>query len=116
VTEANRTEDLRTFIAQVDDHFKTAANGSYVKAPYPLYEGHWEKVRAKIEWLQEVVTIPLITPESPPGLYMRVLSEHEKGQPVNAQDLINALMWRVKNQRRELSLLQRRVEECRSND
>lgn len=59
----------------------------------------------EIERLREVVTIPLITPEAPPGFYLRVLTEHEKGQPVNAQDLINALMWRVKNQKREIARL-----------
>jgi hypothetical protein len=60
----------------------------------------------EIERLREVVTFPIITPESTsPALFLRVLSEHEKGQPVNGQDLINALMWRVNNQRRELARL-----------
>lgn len=58
----------------------------------------------EIERLQEVLTFPLITSEaSSSALFIRVLSEHEKGQPVNGQDLINALMWRVGNQRRELA-------------
>lgn len=69
--------------------------------PCPLCER--DRLRAEVERLREVVTIPLITPEAPPGFYFRVLTEHEKGQPVNAQDLINALMWRVKNQRREIA-------------
>lgn len=57
--------------------------------------------------LREVLTFPIITPEaSSHALFIRVLSEHEKGQPVNGQDLINALMWRVKNQRREIARLQ----------
>jgi hypothetical protein len=80
-------------------------------------------VGAEIKWivdeydrLREVTTFPLITPEAPPGLYLRVLAEHEKGQPVNAQDLINALMWRVKNQREQLARLNRRVEEYRTDD
>ena len=59
----------------------------------------------EIERLREVVTIPLITPEAPPGFYFRVLAEHEKGLPVNAQDLINALLWRVGNQRRVIARL-----------
>lgn len=75
-----------------------------------------EQLRAEVERLKEVATIPLITPEAPPGLYMRVLTEHEKGQPVNVQDLINALMWRVKNQREQLARLNRRVEEYRTDD
>jgi hypothetical protein len=72
----------------------------------------------EIERLREVVTIPLITPESSSSstLCIRVLAEHEKGLPVNAQDLINALMWRVKNQREQLARLNRRVEEYRTDD
>ena len=60
----------------------------------------------EIARLREVLTIPLITPDTTSSaLFIRVLSEHEKGLPVNTQDLINALMWRVKNQRKEIARL-----------
>lgn len=63
--------------------------------------------RLENERLQEVLTFPIITPEaSSSALFIRTLREHEKGQPVNGQDLINALMWRVKNQRQEIARLQ----------
>jgi hypothetical protein len=76
-----------------------------------MYIGYLSKelreYRDEIERLREVLTIPLITPEaSSSALFIRVLSEHEKGQPVNGQDLINALMWRIGNQRREIARLQ----------
>lgn len=61
----------------------------------------------EIERLREVLTIPNITPETKSSaMFIRTLSEHEKGQPVNTQDLINALMWRVRNQRKEIARLQ----------
>lgn len=64
----------------------------------------------EIERLREVVTIPLLTPETTASaLFLRVLTEHEKGQPVNAQDLINALMWRIRNQRKEIARLHERI-------
>jgi hypothetical protein len=78
--------------------------------------GHINAQAAQIERLREVVTFPIITPEAPSTLHIRILAEHEKGLPVNAQDLINALMWRVKNQREQLARLNRRVEEYRSDD
>lgn len=55
--------------------------------------------------LQETVTFPTLTPDAPTEQFAKVLRDHEKGQPVNGQDLINALMWRVRNQRREISRL-----------
>ena len=65
-----------------------------------------QKAVDEIERLREVVTFPIITPDATSSaLFLRVLREHEKGQPVNGQDLINALMWRVKNQKREISRL-----------
>lgn len=61
----------------------------------------------EIAQLREVLTIPLITPDTTScAFFLRVLSEHEKGLPVNGQDLINALMWRVNNQRKEIARLQ----------
>ena len=68
----------------------------------------------EIERLREVLTIPNITPETiHPAVFLRTLTEHDKGQPVNTQDLINALMWRVRNQRRELARLQNETPEPR---
>lgn len=46
---------------------------------------------------------PEITTDSPDCQYAAVLAEAEKGEPVNTQDLINALWWRLGNQRRELA-------------
>lgn len=66
-----------------------------------LYEA-----RDEIERLREVLTIPTITPDTTSSaLFLRVLQENEKGQPVNGQDLINALSWRVRNQRKEIARL-----------
>ena len=66
-----------------------------------------EWLLGEVERLQEVLIIPNITPDTTSSaMFIRTLSEHEKGQPVNTQDLINALMWRVKNQRREIARLQ----------
>lgn len=69
----------------------------------------------EIDRLREVLTIPLITPDTTSSaFFIRVLSEHEKGLPVNAMDLINALMWRVKNQRKEIARLHERNRELQS--
>ena len=68
--------------------------------------GEIPRLNAEIARLREVLTIPNITPDTTSSaLFIRTLTEHEKGQPVNAQDLINALMWRVKNQRKEIARL-----------
>jgi len=102
------TEDL---VSRLLDHW--TAWGSPRERDKCVNETHMamdcKEAADEIERLREVVTIPIITPEAPPGVYFRVLAEHEKGQPVNAQDLINALMWRVKNQREQLARLNRRV-------
>lgn len=64
-------------------------------------------LEAEIERLREIATVPLLTPETTDSaLFLRVLKEYEKGRPVNTQDLINALAWRVNNQRREIKRLQ----------
>lgn len=61
---------------------------------------------AEVDRLLEVMTIPNITPDTTSSsMFIRTLQEHERGQPVNTQDLINALMWRVANQRREIARL-----------
>ena len=47
---------------------------------------------------------------------MAILHDHDKGQPVNAQDLINALAWRVRNQRREIAKLHERLRKKQSDE
>lgn len=48
---------------------------------------------------------PELSADSPDGQYAAVLKEAEKGEPVNTVDLINALWWRLRNQRREIAKL-----------
>lgn len=102
------TEDL---VAALRDARRTLEEMSATSFDGPPAASLYLRAAAEIERLLEVVTIPLITPESSSSsaLCIRVLTEHEKGQPVNAQDLINALMWRVKNQREQLARLNQRV-------
>lgn len=70
-----------------------AAEGNYVR---------WEDY----ERLHEILTIPnIVSDTTSSAMILRTLREHEAGLPVNAQDLINALMWRVANQRREIARL-----------
>lgn len=56
-----------------------------------------------------------LSPDSPEGQFAAVFAQAEKGEPVNAQDLINALWWKIRNQRRELQKLndQRQAEKLR---
>ena len=99
MTEANQTEDLVIRLRAAAD----IANHGIAPPPLSLLS----EAATEIERLREVVMFPIITPESTSSaLFLRVLSEHEKGQPVNGQDLLNALMWRVRNQRREIARLQ----------
>lgn len=70
---------------------------------------------AAYERLLEILTIPNITPDTTSSaMFLRTLREHEKCQPVNVQDLINALMWRVGNQRREIARLHEELKESES--
>jgi len=80
-----------------------------LNSDYAILDTYCDSLLREIEHLKEVVLIPLITPDAPAGFYFRVLAEHEKGDPVNTQDLINALMWRVKNQREQLARLNQRI-------
>jgi hypothetical protein len=59
----------------------------------------------EIERLQEIVTCPRLTITAPTEQITAVLRDWDKGRPVNTQDLINALAWRVSNQRREIARL-----------
>lgn len=67
--------------------------------------GEIPRLNAEIERLRETLNCPQLTAEAPAEQFKAVLAEHEKGLPVNTQDLINALMWRVRNQRREIARL-----------
>jgi len=66
--------------------------------------------------LHEVTTCPRLTPDAPTEQFQAVLHDHDKGQPVNAQDLINALMWRVRNQRHEIAKLHERLRRKQSDE
>jgi uncharacterized coiled-coil protein SlyX len=57
----------------------------------------------EIERLNEILTCPRLTAEAPTEQYKAVLADFEKGLPVNGQDAINALHWRVRNQTREIA-------------
>lgn len=70
----------------------------------------------EIERLRETLTFPRITPEAPAEQLMAILHDHDKGLPVNAQDLINALAWRVRNQRREIAKLHERLRKKQSDE
>lgn len=64
-----------------------------------------EDSRAQIERLKEILTCPQLTPEARADQFKAVLDQAEKGEPVNSLDLIDALWWRVRNQRREIAKL-----------
>jgi hypothetical protein len=70
----------------------------------------------EIERLRETLTFPRITPEAPAEQLMAILHDHDKGRPVNGQDLINALAWRVRNQRREIAKLHERLRKKQSDE
>jgi hypothetical protein len=75
-----------------------------------------DRLRAEVERLRETLTFPRITPEAPAEQLMAILHDHDKGRPVNAQDLINALAWRVRNQRREIAKLHERLRKKQSDE
>lgn len=53
--------------------------------------------------LPEILNCPRLTVEAPAEQVKAVLRDVDKGLPVNGQDLINALWWRVRNQQREIA-------------
>lgn len=57
---------------------------------------------AELDRLHEILTHPNLPRDPSPEQFKAVLREWEKGRPVNGQDLVNALVWRVNNQRREI--------------
>ncbi|HSV90878.1 MAG TPA: hypothetical protein VLH80_07245 [Nitrospiraceae bacterium] len=60
--------------------------------------------------LHETLTCPSLTVTASTEQIKAVLHDWDKGRPVNTQDLINALAWRVANQRREIARLQGRLD------
>lgn len=70
----------------------------------------------EIERLRETLACPRLTPDAPAEQFQAVLRDHDKGQPVNAQDLVNALMWRVRNQRHEIAKLHERLRRKQSDE
>jgi len=61
------------------------------------------------ERLRETLTCPRLTPDAPTDQFAAVLKDWEKGRPVNTQELVNALAWRLGNQRREISRLREQL-------
>lgn len=64
---------------------------------------------AEIERLRETLNCPRLTSTASTEQITAVLHDWDKGRPVNTQDLINALAWRIDNQRREIARLQERL-------
>lgn len=60
---------------------------------------------ADYERLRETTSCPRLTITAPTEQITAVLRDWDKGLPVNSQDLINALAWRLNNQRREIARL-----------
>lgn len=54
-----------------------------------------------------------LTGDPPGGQYAAVLKEAERGEAVNTLDLIDALWWRLRNQRREIARLMKERDTAR---
>lgn len=52
-----------------------------------------------------------LSADSPDIHFAAVLKEYERGEPISASDLINALSWRVRNQRKRIADLEHKVQE-----
>lgn len=120
MTDAQVTEEERLI-----ERLNLASIGActcLVKTPVPRYHDARCRYRIlqeaanQIERLRETLTFPRITPEAPAEQLMAILHDHDKGRPVNAQDLINALAWRVRNQRREIAKLHERLRKKQSDE
>ncbi len=109
----HRSEDLVTALREarksLEGYDATAFDG-------PPAASLYLRAAAEIERLQEVLACPRLTAEAPAEQYQVVLRDHDKGQPVNAQDLINALMWRNRNQRHEIAKLHERLRRKQSDE
>lgn len=71
--------------------------------------GEIPRLNAEIAQLKETFNYPRLTPDAPSEQYKAVLHDVDRGLPVNGQDLINALWWRIANQRREINRLNERL-------
>ena len=111
---------LREAERRVNAHvFKTGGDDALASIPANLdrdVDLLLMEAAAEIERLSETLTFPRITPEAPAEQLMAILHDHDKGRPVNAQDLINALAWRVRNQRREIAKLHERLRKKQSDE
>lgn len=115
MTEAHRSEDqhleLSNFAREWLNDLRRESGGYSAEV-----FRHINAQAQEIERLRETLTFPRITPEAPVEQLMAILNDHDKGRPVNAQDLINALAWRVRNQRREISKLHERLRKKQSDE
>lgn len=103
MTEAHRTEDLSSHAPLLD---RLRGRAFLQGVSYAMQAGAWMGEAAKeIERLQEIATCPRLTATAPVEQIKAVLHDWDKGREVNTQDLINALAWRVDNQRREIARL-----------
>jgi hypothetical protein len=109
----SRTEDLVTALREARKSLEEMDATSFDGPPaVSLYL----RAAAEIERLRETLTFPRITPEATAEQFMAILHDHDKGRPVNGQDLINALAWRVRNQRREIAKLHERLRKKQSDE
>lgn len=96
--------EVRTEEGRVKRFRKRIDHGDVVESPageFVLWTDY--------ERLRETLTCSRLTLTAPTEQITAVLRDWEKGRPVNTQDLINALAWRVSNQRQELSKLHERL-------
>lgn len=96
MTEANRTEEKK----QVKRFRQRIDHGDVIESPNGEFVLWADYAR-----LREITNVPSLTLTAPIEQITAVLHDWEKGCPVNTQDLINALAWRLNNQRREISRL-----------
>jgi hypothetical protein len=115
LAECHRTEDDRLELSNFAREWLNdlrRESGGYSAEVFR----HINAQSQEIERLREILTFPRIAPEAPAEQLMDILHDHDKGRPVNAKDLINALAWRVRNQRREISKLHERLRKKQSDD
>jgi hypothetical protein len=105
--QCDRTEEKQVKRYCLDSHTLSGLRG-HEEGPLVFWSDY--------ERLRETFLYPRLTPDAPAEQFTAILRDHDKGHPVNAQDLINALMWRVKNQRHEISKLHERLRRKASDE
>jgi hypothetical protein len=103
MTESHRTEEEKTI-----ERWMLTPGSELSTSAIIRYTGDWvryEDHAREIERLKETLNCPRLTMTAPVEQIKAVLHDWDKGREVNAQDLINALAWRVSNQRREIAKL-----------